>query len=161
MQYKKLKIFPLIFFGLGISQIYAQNSINAAGGATSGTGGSGSYSLGQIVYTTNEKAAGSLAQGVQQPFEISVLGTDDISVSNITISVYPNPASDQMILLVKDFDLSDLSFQLLDMQGRTVHIQKIRNNQTRILMNNLPVATYFVKVTQGNRNIKTFKIIKK
>ncbi len=161
MQYKKLKLCPLIFFGLGISQIYAQYSINAAGGNTSGSGGSGSYSFGQIVYTTNEKAAGSLAQGVQQPYEISVLGTDDISVSNITISVYPNPASDHITLLIKDFDLSDLSFQLLDMQGRTVSVQKIRNNQTRILMNNLPVATFFVKVTQGNRNIKTFKIIKK
>lgn len=161
MLYKKLKLCPLIFFGLGISQIFAQDSINAAGGTASGSGGSESFSLGQIVYTTNEKAAGSLTEGVQQPFEILVLGTDDISVSNITISIYPNPASDHITLLVKDFDLSDLSFQLLDMQGRTVRLQKIRNNQTRILMNNLPVASYIVKVTQGNKNIKTFKIIKK
>ena len=33
-------------------------------------------------------------------------------------------------------------------------------NQTSIVMRNLLPANYFIKVLQGNKEIKTFKIIK-
>ncbi|KEY18322.1 T9SS type A sorting domain-containing protein [Kaistella antarctica] len=160
MEHKRLKLFSIIFFTFGISNLYAQESVNAGSGNTFGTGGSGSYSLGQIVYTTNESVTGSSAQGVQQPFEISVLGLGDISFSNNTISIYPNPVADHITILLKDVELSELTYQLLDMQGRKIVGKKIENNSTQIVMNHLPVATYFVKIIKRNRIIKTFKIIK-
>jgi hypothetical protein len=39
----------------------AQESVNASGGEASGAGGSASFSVGQVVYTTNSAASGSLA----------------------------------------------------------------------------------------------------
>jgi hypothetical protein len=43
-----------------------------AGGEATGSGGSVSYSVGQVVYTTNTGINGSVAQGVQQPYEFQM-----------------------------------------------------------------------------------------
>jgi hypothetical protein len=63
-------------------------------------------------------------------------------------------------LRIDEFDISDLSYQLYDMQGKLLRNEKITSNQTRIVMSNLAPATYSVKVVQGNKEIKTFKIVK-
>lgn len=70
MRNKKLKLSALLLLGLGLTGLQAQESVNATGGNASGSGGSASYSVGQVVYTTNTGTNGTVAQGVQQPFEI-------------------------------------------------------------------------------------------
>ena len=59
-----------------------------------------------------------------------------------------------------DIYASKLSYQLYDMQGKLLQSEKITGNQTSIIMSNLVPANYFVKVIQGNKEVKTFKIIK-
>ena len=72
MKHKKT-IVSISFLLLGIiGGLHAQESPTAAGGEATGTGGTSSYSVGQVVYTTATGTNGSLAQGVQQPYEISV-----------------------------------------------------------------------------------------
>jgi hypothetical protein len=61
---------------------------------------------------------------------------------------------------VKKFELSSLQFQLYDMNGKLLQSEKITGNQKSIVITNLVPATYFVKVIQGNKEVKTFKIIK-
>ena len=73
MRHKKLKLSAVLLLGLGLTGLQAQESVNATGGNASGSGGSASYSVGQVVYTNNTGTSGSVAQGVQQPFEISVV----------------------------------------------------------------------------------------
>ncbi|MDD4673844.1 MAG: T9SS type A sorting domain-containing protein [Bacteroidales bacterium] len=139
----------------------AQESINATGGNASGSGGSASYSVGQMVYTTNTGTNGSVAQGVQQPFEISaVTGIEEAKSIQLSVSAYPNPATYYLTLEVRDFRLSNLTYQLYDMQGKLLQSERITGNQTSIVMSNLVPAIYFVKVIEGNKEIKTFKIIK-
>ncbi|MCK9613650.1 MAG: T9SS type A sorting domain-containing protein [Bacteroidales bacterium] len=46
------------------------------------------------------------------------------------------------------------------MNGKLVQNEKITGIQTNIVMRNLVPATYFVKVVQGNKEVKSFKIIK-
>ena len=53
--------------------LIAQEAIPAAGSNAIGSGGSVSYSVGQVVYTINTGTNGSVAEGVQQPYEISVV----------------------------------------------------------------------------------------
>jgi hypothetical protein len=153
--------------GLGLAGLQAQESVNATGGNASGSGGSVSYSVGQVVYTTNTGANGTVAQGVQQPFEISVVtGLEEAKGINLSVTAYPNPTTDYLTLEVKDYELSNLNFQLYDMNGKLLQSEKITGNQTSIVMSNLVPATYFVKVivkTQGiasQQELKTFKIIK-
>jgi hypothetical protein len=160
---KKFNVVLVIFclFGFG-STIQAQNGIPASGGNASGSGGTVSYSVGQVVYTTNTSiTSGSVAQGVQQPFEISVITAIE-QAEDITLvcSVYPNPASDFLILKVENYDKESLSYKLIDSNGKLLESKKVTGNETIISMANLLPNLYFLKVVDNQKEIKTFKIIK-
>ncbi len=83
--------------------------------------------------------------------------------SNLSVSVYPNPANDFIILnIVGDVveTRHALSLQLFDVNGMLLESKTIKSNQTKIKMSGLVPACYFLKVKEENRDIKTFKIIK-
>ena len=161
MRHKRLKLSAVLLLGLGLTGLQAQTSVNATGGNASGSGGSASYSVGQLAYTTNTGTNGSVSEGVQQPFEISVVtGIEEAKGINLSVSAYPNPTTDYLTLSIGEFDISNLSYQLYDMNGKLLQNEKITGNQTSIVMSNLVPANYFVKVIQGNKEVKTFKIIK-
>jgi len=120
-----------------------------------------SFSFGQVVYTTNTGSNGSVTQGVQQPFEISVVtAIEQTKGINLSVSAYPNPTTDYLTLRIEEFEVSNLLYQLYDMNGKLLQNEKITGNQTSIIMSNLVPATYFVKIIQENKELKTFKIIK-
>ncbi len=161
MRHKRLKLSAVLLLGLGLTGLQAQESVNATGGNASGSGGSVSYSVGQVVYTTNTGTSGSVAQGVQQPYEISVVtAIEEAKGINLSVMAYPNPTTDYLTLSIDEFGISNLSYQLYDMNGKLLQNEQITGNQTSIVMSNLVPATYFVKVIQGNKEVKTFKIIK-
>lgn len=161
MKYQKLKLSALFFLlGLGLTGLQAQETVSATGGDASGSGGTVNYSVGQVVYTTHTGNNGSVAQGVQQAYEISVVTGIDETAINLAISAYPNPTTNFLTLKVDNAELSALSFYLYDLNGSLIQSQKIKDNETRIEMSHLIVATYFIKVTKNNKEIKTFKIIK-
>ena len=158
MKHKKVKL-SVFLLGLGLTA-QAQQATTATGGDASGSGGAVAYSVGQIVYTTNTGTTGSVAQGVQQAYEISiVLGIEDNSI-NLELTAYPNPTTDYLTLNVGNFELSTLNFQLFDISGKLVESRKIISSSETIAMENLPTATYFLKVSNNNKEVKTFKIIK-
>jgi hypothetical protein len=160
MKYRILKLITLFLLVAGLSGLHAQESVNATGGDASGSGGSASYSVGEIVYTTLPGTGGSVAEGVQQPFEISVVtGLEQINI-NLTFSVYPNPTTGYLNLEVETDNWIDLSFQLFDIQGKLLDTEKITSIQTSIDMSFFVSGTYFVKVTHHDKEIKTYKIIK-
>jgi len=106
-----------------------------------------------------------VAQGVQQPFEISVVtGILEAKGISLTVSAYPNPTKDFLLLEVDaastSLSIESLSYQLYDIQGRVLENKRMTANPTSIPMSQVLPATYFVKVTQGNKELKTFKIIK-
>ena len=161
MRNKRLKLSGVLLLGLGLTALQAQEAIPATGGNASGSGGSVSYSVGQVVYTTNTGTNGSVAQGVQQPFEISVVtGLEEAKGINLVVSAYPNPTTDFLTLSVGNFEVSNLSYQLYDMQGKLLENKKLEGNKTSIVMSNLVPAIYFLKIIQNNKEIKSFKIIK-
>jgi hypothetical protein len=165
MRHKKLKLCAVLLLGLGLTGIQAQEAIPATGGVASGGGGSVSYSIGQVVYTTNTGTNGSVAQGVQQPFEISVVtGIEQAKGINLNCSAYPNPTTDYLTLKVDNFELSTVSFQLFDINGKLLENKKVTGNESTISMENLVPATYLLKVVQmkhaSYQEVKTFKIIK-
>jgi len=160
---KKFNIAIVVFLLFGFETTFqAQNSIPTSGGNASGSGGSVSYSIGQVVYTTNTSITyGSVAQGVQQPFEISVItGTEEAKDITLVCSVYPNPASDFLTLETENYDNKSLSYKLFDNNGKLLESNKVTSNETIILIANLLPNLYFLKVIDNGKEIKTFKIIK-
>ncbi len=161
MKNKKIKYSVLLFLGLGSGIVNAQQASVASGGVASGSGGSVSFSVGQVIYTTNHGSTGTIAQGVQQPYEISqTTGIAESKNINLQVSAYPNPTIDFLTLQVSNLDLKNLSYQLNDMNGRLIETKLITSNEMSITVSNLIAATYFLKVTSNNKEITTFKIIK-
>jgi len=159
MKHKKT-ITSVAFLLLGLGGLHAQESPTATGGEAAGTGGTASYSIGQVVYTTATGTNGSVAQGVQQPYEISVTtGVAETSI-NLEMNVYPNPTTNYLTLKIDNFELSTLNFQLIDLQGKVIENKKVAASNTTITMETLPKAVYFLNVTNNNQVVKTFKIIK-
>jgi hypothetical protein len=63
-------------------------------------------------------------------------------------------------LEVVNFLISPFTFHLFDINGKLLQSGEIISTQTSISMNTLAPATYFVKVMQEGKEVKTFKIIK-
>lgn len=139
----------------------AQETTLTSGGNASGSGGSASYSIGQIFYTLNTGSGGSVAQGIQQPYEISVISSIANPDSNkLSLSVYPVPADNFVKLQVNDHETQNMNFHLVDLSGKVLINKKISTSVTKIPMNQLAKGIYFLRVSEGGINLKTFKIIK-
>lgn len=156
---KTTTIFAVLFF-LG-GTVKAQENTVATGGEATGSGGSASYTTGQIVYTQKTGAGGSESQGVQQPYEITVTtGINEVGV-NLKMNVYPNPTTNYLTLDVENKKLEQISYQLIDMQGKIIEVNKLIANTTLINMEGLPKGAFILNVIENNKSIKTFNIIKK
>jgi len=161
MRHKRLQLSAVILLGLGLTGLQAQESLNATGGNAAGSGGIVSYSFGQVSYQHHTGTSGSIVQGVQQPYEISVVtAIEEARGIILTVTAYPNPTTDYLTLSIEEFDISNLSYQLYDKNGNLLQNGIISGNKTSIVMSNLVPASYFVKVSQGKKVVKTFKISK-
>jgi len=145
---------------LATQLIYSQEAITASGGDATGSGGSSSYSVGQLVYTTNI-GGGTVTQGVQQNIELFTLSNPELTTVTLSAVTYPNPTSDYIVLAISDINLSDLSYALYDIKGRVVAKGRVIQSSTQIGMQILATGTYLLKVSQNNQELKSFKIIKK
>jgi hypothetical protein len=133
--------------------------LSASGGDATGIGGSVAYSVGQIVYTTSTGTTGSVAQGVEQAYEIYSVGIKETSL-NISLSIFPNPTSDFLTLKVEDYNNEALSYNLIDEQGKLILSEQITNQETQVAMSTLARGSYFINIVQTNKQIQSFKIIK-
>lgn len=154
-------VLMFILIGMGGFSLLAQQTVSSAGGKATGSGGTASYTVGQVAYITNTGSNGSVAQGVQQPYEISIVtGIVEAKDISLEIEVYPNPATDFVKLKTENYGVKNLKYQLYDINGSLIKDDKVEGNETSISMQNLLPSVYFLKVTDNNRVIKTFKIIK-
>ncbi len=149
---------PFLLLSTGIA--FSQEAPVSAGGDLTGTNGNVSYSVGQEAYTTDTGTNGSVAQGVQQPYEIyTVLGSENFNI-NLQMTVFPNPTANVLTLQIKNYDFSMMNYQLFDLNGRLIESEKISAESTTIVIEKYPTAVYLLKVMENNKELKTFKIIK-
>jgi hypothetical protein len=151
----------LIFISSGLM---AQNAFTVAGGDASGNGGTVSYSFGQVFYQSQAGSSGTVIQGVQQPYEISVIVSVSVA-AGITLNVvaYPNPVTDFLRLRVDSsvpMDPSSLSYLMYDSSGRLLERSLLEGQETLIPMSDRFSGVYIVKVIRSEMEVKTFKIIK-
>jgi hypothetical protein len=167
MDPKKLTLCTIFLIGLSLNGLFAQQVVSSAGGTATGSGGSVNYTAGQIINTSLTGIGGSIANGVQLPFEILIgTGIKEASDINLEFTAYPNPVTEFLHLNIQNYDIKNLSYQVYDIHGKLLFFQKIKSKETSIPMDNLPSATYFLKIIYrlGNaisqKDIKTFIIIK-
>ncbi|HRW62637.1 MAG TPA: T9SS type A sorting domain-containing protein [Bacteroidales bacterium] len=161
MVYYKLKtglLFLLVI--LGLNKLQAQEVIAVSGNESTSTEGTSSYTIGQIVYETYSGTNGTIAQGVQQAYEISVIsGINPEKEIIIDCQIFPNPTINDLTLKIENYNNEAFSYFLYDINGYVLENNKIISNETIIPTQNLTPATYFLKVTD-HKDEKIFKIIK-
>jgi hypothetical protein len=74
--------------------------------------------------------------------------------------VYPNPAKDFIKLIIKNYEVQNLRYQLYEINGSILQDDRIESNETQLSLQNLKPSAYVLKVFKGKMEIKTFKIIK-
>ena len=138
----------------------AQESVNSIGGVDLGIGGTVSFSVGQMVYTTDTKESGSMVQGIQRPYRIT--NTDIRKVNDdISFKAYPNPSSDDLFLEMNAYRSEKLVYHLYDMQGKLIMTNKIESPKTQINMRALAVGAYLIQIYNSkNQPIQTIQVIK-
>ena len=144
-----------ILFIFGYSILFAQQATVVSGGNASGSTGTVSYTIGQIDYTTNTGSTGSAMQGVQQPYEII-----PISSTEQNISAFPNPTDGLITLSFENYPLINTTYQIYDENGRLLQSNKINLEQTTIDLTEFATAIYFLKIQDGAKELKVFKIFK-
>lgn len=144
---------------LGGSGLFAQQGSVAAGGDATGSGGSASYTLGQIDYISASGTDGSLTQGIQQPFEIvtEIMETE----LSINAELYPNPSTENVVLTVANSEYKNMHYQMCDVNGRVIKTGQVVNDQAEnITMSGLTTGNYFLRIYSQKQELKSFKIIK-
>lgn len=157
---KKTHLLLMLIVFIGFNKIQAQQAALTSGGNATGSGGSISYSIGQIDYVMATGSTGSASQGMQQPFEISTLSGEEFTQISLQMMVYPNPTTSYVNLMIENYDFQDLNFQLVDLAGKQILNEKITSSETKIDLNNLSKNVYLLQVMNQTSTIKTFKIIK-
>lgn len=153
--------FFIMLFCLFAITGWPQQSINTSGGEIVGSGGSASLSFGQVAFKTHFETNGYEAQGVQQPYEISIaLGIEEAAGISVQISCYPNPTKEFVILMIEDYDFKTLKYELFDGNGILLVKDQTCENITRIELSSFPASTYYLKITDNHKEIKKFKIVK-
>jgi hypothetical protein len=154
----------IVFLVVYSSVLFSQQTIPAGGGEATGSGGSASFTVGQVFYQVYEGEGGTVSEGVQQPYEIFVVtSVENIPDISVIVVAYPNPVTDNLMLVIKDlndFSNETIYFRLSDINGRVIQSDKVAGRQTRIDMQDLPPAVYFLRVTDNRRELVTFKIVK-
>lgn len=141
--------------------LIAQEAVLSAGSEATGSAGEVSFSVGQVSYISNSGVNGSISEGVQQAYEISVTtGINETDIS-LDMSAYPNPTRNNLILTIDNIRNSDeLYYLLFDMNGKLLIKQQIISRETKIEMGSFSTAVYFINVTNNSKIVKTFKITK-
>ena len=136
---------------------YAQRGVVAGGGNAAGSGGSVSYSIGQVDYINSTGSGGKVNQGIQQPYEIYTISGQ--GQKGIQLHLHPNPSTDIVILNTDTLE-PDMSYALCDLQGQVLQEHTITSMETTIVFGNIKAGSYYVRVTQNKVMIKSFKVIK-
>jgi hypothetical protein len=156
-----IKLLAILCLTGHVSTIQAQYTIPVTGGNATGSGGTVSYTIGQVNYHTLEGTTGTVAEGIQQPYEISVVtAVENTEGIKLEYRVYPNPTSGLLKLIISPIEKDNFRYKLFDINSILLQDQKIESEETDILMDGYSSGAYFLKIIINNRDVKVFKIIK-
>jgi len=160
MMKHNLIITTALLFIFVATELSGQVIVPAGGGNATGAGGSASYTIGQTMVAGSDESK-SVAQGFQQPYEIILVGINEMTGIKLECKLFPNPATDYIKLKLENYEGGELTVVLFDMGGTMLLNSKLESDELMIPMQGRKPGTYFLKLTDGKLDLRIFKIIKK
>jgi hypothetical protein len=161
MKFTLKSLLLLILVGISTIGLYAQQGILTASGNAAGTGGSVSWSIGQVAYLTLSDTTGSVTEGLQQPFEIYQYIGIPGREKEPGCQVFPNPTDGKVTLKFSDPDIKGISYAVYDITGLLLSSASVENQQVSIGFDHLIPASYILLILKNDTPVKTYKIVKK
>lgn len=150
-----------LLLSIGLMELPAQETILAAGGNATGSGGSASYSIGQAFCSIHSLTGGSITEGVQQPYEVYVIsGMEETDMITLEFRAYPNPVSGSLYLKAEQPGNLPLFYRLYDSNGRMLVNKRITVDECVVPMEHYAAGLYYLNVMTPEKKLRTFKIIK-
>jgi hypothetical protein len=141
------------------SRLLAQQVVATAGGTLGNVNGSISFTIGEGVAQTLTKGDKTITQGFHQT-TISVSMISELKDLDFSMYIFPNPASDMLTLKLTNGNAAGLQYLLFDINGMLISQKNMAGPETNISVGQLPEGFYFIKIQEGTKVLKTFKIIK-
>jgi photosystem II stability/assembly factor-like uncharacterized protein len=111
----------------------------------------------QVLETDPNGCAGDT---ITLPVEINIINTVHSS-GNSNVAVYPNPATDNLIVSINKTIKSNLQLLISDPLGRIVKSEILKANETNIDIKDLHTGVYFIKIMNGELLYFSQSILKK
>ena len=159
------KLCSLIIILMSVTAVFAQYAIVPAGGDAQNANGSVSYTVGQVATQTSANSNGSIsvAEGVQQPYEIQTVGVDNYPQISLNAVIYPNPTENIAQLQLNGFEIpaNGLRAILYDGNGKQLQSVTITDDLTPFQIGQYATGTYYLELRDGKQVLKTFKVVRK
>ena len=156
---KILSIAIICYFLTGYGATNAQEVNSTTGNSHSNASGSISYTIGEPVVETFAGESNILTQGFQQS-NLIVTAIEELPGLDYRISAYPNPATEIVKLWIGKESFTGMQYMLYDMKGNLLMKNSLEGTETEIPFSYLSPAEYILKVSNQNKELKSFKIIK-
>jgi hypothetical protein len=138
---------------------YAQQVLSSSGETGQNNSGSISYTLGELVIATQTNGTNTITQGFHQT-QIIVTAVQELSDPGFSISAFPNPTNDFVILKIEKGEYRNIEFALFDALGKFLVKEKLTDTEQKVSFEQLNPGNYFIKILKNRTEIKTFKIVK-
>jgi hypothetical protein len=157
----------LIFtVGLGLAvftanaQTTSPELVSSAGDSFNNTSYQLDWSIGELQTETYAGSQNTLTQGFHQGTYI-ITGIDENPLLKFSVTAFPNPASEFIMLKVKSEKFNEMQYTITDLSGKVLQTGKLLNETKQINFANYAVGTYFISVSQNDRRVQSFQVIKK
>ena len=112
------------------------------------------YAIGDIDYWDRNPA-----DNVSAPIPITIydpVGVEEL-LSEVNLSLYPNPVSDHLTIEFKHYKQQVIEMEIFDLTGRMIEQVQLLQKSTTINLEDLETGLYFVKLQYG-QVVETHKI---
>ena len=154
---KKSLILSVLLMSCGFSS-FGQNALSSTGGHFKSTGGSTSFTVGQVVYVLKKGNGPYLNEGVQQVYTKKTTPVEEL-VYLKEVQLYPNPTQETMTLILSSKEDVQVRYTIMDYLGKEIKNGNILSEKSEISLRDLPSGNYFISLKSKKEN-RIFKMVK-
>ncbi len=154
---KKSIISIVVFISFGFSS-FGQNALSAAGGHFKTSGGSTSFTVGQVAYVLKKGTGSYLNEGIQQVYTKKTTPIEEL-VYLKEVKLYPNPTQETMTLILSSKEDVQVRYTIMDYLGKEIRNGNILSEKSEISLRDLPSGNYFISL-KSKKEIRIFKMVK-
>ena len=154
----KKSILPLVLLMSCGFCSFAQNAISSTGGHFKTTGGSTSFTVGQVAYVLKKGNGSYLNEGVQQVYTKKTTPVEEL-VYLKEVQLYPNPTQETVILILSSKEDVQVRYTIMDYLGKEIKYGIILSEKSEITLRDLPSGNYFISL-KSKKEIRIFKMVK-